>query len=81
MAKFAKNASYERILQRLGSLPWTLTRSASERSALRLVQLLEREGATTEVIPPLEKQRGETISQGVRGSVSEPSPASPEWTV
>jgi hypothetical protein len=53
LAQVASNFSVDRILRRLESLPWTLTSSASAKTAHRLLELLEGRGAVVQVIPPL----------------------------
>lgn len=53
LAKVTKNASSEKISARMEKLPWTLTRRATRKRAYRLLSLLERLGATVEVVPPL----------------------------
>ena len=53
LSQVAKNQTSEQIIKRLDALPWTLTRSATERRATRLVRMLEPLGAEIKVIPPL----------------------------
>ncbi len=53
LEKVTRNASSENIRARLNKLPWTLTRSATQKRALRLYRLLERLGATVKITPPL----------------------------
>ncbi|MCA1959564.1 MAG: hypothetical protein LDL33_02115 [Desulfomonile sp.] len=53
IARISRGAPVEKIIKRLDSLPWTLTRSASPSAAARLSKLLERSGARVEVAPPL----------------------------
>jgi len=43
----------ELVMKRLKSLPWTLTRKATLKKAMRLVKLLESLGGKTQCIPPL----------------------------
>jgi hypothetical protein len=43
----------DRVLVRLKSLPWTITRKATLKKAVRLVKLLEGLGAQMRCIPPL----------------------------
>jgi hypothetical protein len=43
----------DRVLERLNSLPWTITRKATLKKAMRLVKLLEGLGAQIRCIPPL----------------------------
>jgi hypothetical protein len=53
LSRVVKNVSPEKIAKRLESLPWTLTRSATERTARRLDGLLTKAGAFVEIAPPL----------------------------
>lgn len=63
IARITKNVPIERILEKLDSLPWTLTRNAPEEMASRLVLLLDKRGAITNVIPPLPDTSGFDLSQ------------------
>ncbi|MFH1113485.1 MAG: hypothetical protein V1792_06155 [Pseudomonadota bacterium] len=53
LEKVTRNASPEDIRARLNKLPWTLTRSATQKRAARLYRLLDRLGATVKITPPL----------------------------
>ncbi|MBM3302697.1 MAG: hypothetical protein FJY85_22445, partial [Deltaproteobacteria bacterium] len=64
LSRVTKDVSAEYIRDRMAGLPWTITRKATRKKAIRLVQLLERVGATVKVTPPLEEgfklEMGET---------------------
>ncbi len=69
----------ERILARLDNLPWRLTRNASVKSAKRLISLLERLGASVQIIPPLPPDTMDDSPQPSRASLATPiSPTSSE---
>jgi len=53
LVRVTRNLPSEKILAKLGSLPWVLTRNASEKTAVKLQQMLESAGATVTVLPPL----------------------------
>ncbi|MBI5570167.1 MAG: hypothetical protein HY914_09500 [Desulfomonile tiedjei] len=53
LSRVTTQMSADRILERLGKLPWTLTRRATRKRAIRLTRLLESLGARLQVIPPL----------------------------
>lgn len=58
LARMAKNQSAERILTRLETLPWTLTRTASKRHAQMVLELIQECGGSAEVFPPLSLRAG-----------------------
>ncbi len=60
----------ERILARLDTLPWTVTRKASVKSARKLVSLLQNLGASVEISPPIPPDT-------IVGTVEPPATASP----
>ena len=62
LAHVAKNLSAERILARLETLPWTLTRTASKRHAQMVLELIQRCGGSAEVFPPLSAPLGPDAS-------------------
>jgi hypothetical protein len=51
MARITTNLPADKALKRLESLPWTLTRRATEKNAERLVRVMERLGATVQLSP------------------------------
>jgi hypothetical protein len=53
LARIIKNMPPDKILKRLGALPWTLTRKATPKNATRLSRYLDKVGARTKVTPPL----------------------------
>ena len=53
LVRITRNLPMEKIVARLESLPWTLTRRATQKTAFRMVQLLEKAGAVVKVLPPL----------------------------
>jgi hypothetical protein len=63
LVRVSKGVSNEQIMKRLDSLPWTITRRASEKKAARLLQLLETLGATTSVTPPFRTALLEDVHQ------------------
>ena len=66
----------ERILARLDSLPWTVTRKASAKSARKLVSLLQNLGASVEISPPiLPDTRVGTVEPSAIASPITPPPA------
>ncbi len=65
----------ERILVRLDKLPWTVTRSASVKSAIKLNSLLQNLGASLEISPPLPPSVGGTVEAPATASPIAPRPA------
>ena len=63
LSRVTTQMSADRILERLGSLPWTLTRRATQKRATRLVRLLEGLGARIRVIPPLPEAEAPDIGE------------------
>lgn len=61
LVRVTRNLPPDKILARLASLPWVLTRNASEKNAARLQAMLEKAGATVAVIPPLPARPGPEI--------------------
>lgn len=53
LVRITRNLPVDKITAKLDSLPWTLTRRAPQKTAARLVQLLEKAGAAIKVLPPL----------------------------
>lgn len=53
LSRIIKNMPEDKILKRLGTLPWTLTRKATPKNASRLSRYLEKAGAKVMVDPPL----------------------------
>lgn len=84
LAKAARTDQVERIRKRLDSLPWTLTGSASAQTARKLLDVLEAEGATVEILPPLsrdawtEKSAAPAPIPEKMSAVPGASPAQPE---
>lgn len=54
LSRIIKNMPPDKILKRLQSLPWTLTRKATSKNATRLARYLSKVGTRTKVTPPLE---------------------------
>jgi MFS family permease len=74
LSQIAKNMTLGQILKRLESLPWTLTKKATQKTAQKVTQVLEKAGATVIVEPPLSKVSA-TPKPIVPTSISESTPA------
>ncbi len=53
LSQIARNLTQEQIAQKLDALPWTLTRSATRKTASTITDMLRSLGAEIKVIPPL----------------------------
>ncbi len=53
LARITTNLPADKALKRMESLPWTLTRRATEKNAERLARVMERLGASVQVSPSL----------------------------
>jgi hypothetical protein len=51
LARITTNLPADKALKRMESLPWTLTRRATQKNAERLVRVMERLGATVQLSP------------------------------
>jgi MFS family permease len=53
LVQITRNLPEQKILAKLGSLPWVLTRNAPEKTAIKLQDMLQSAGAVVVVHPPL----------------------------